>query len=124
MQYSVRKAKDAYGELKDTLDTIMSRYDFIPITPGSDMESFVEVPDGKIFYMTLLEVQNASSGDIEIHIEDDSGNKRSVTYKVSAGSILPIKYVGSGFTGKLHFVIDTGSYGSVTFRPAGYLGDK
>lgn len=124
MQYSIRKAKDAFGELKDSLDAIMARYAFPPFTPGSELDSVINIPDGKVFYMTVIEVENTSGSDIKFHIEDDSQNKLSSTYTVASGPTTPINYIGQGMTGKIHFIIESGSYGSVTFRPAGYMGSK
>lgn len=121
MQYSIKKLKDVHGVLKDELDSVRARYAFPPFTPDSTSDDYVTVPDGKVFYMTQIEVSNSDTADHTFHIEDDAGNVRSMEYKVTAGASITIPYWDTGFTGKIHFVSDSGGYTKLTYRPAGYM---
>ena len=125
MEYKIKKLRDANGNLRDEIDPIRGRYSFSPITPTGPSDNFIEIPEGKVFYMDMIEVYNADTSSTGTHtftVQDDDGNSISVKYVVPPGENKQIHFYHQGLTGKIHFVPDTP--GKLVFKPSGYLDSK
>lgn len=120
MNYFVKKLRDAFGNLHVEVDKVRAIYAFKPFTPTSTADNFVTVPDGRIFYMTQIEVNNAdASNAYTFHVESNDGSIISIEYKVSAGEQKIISFYYSGLSGKIYFV--PSAYSELEFKPIGYL---
>jgi len=122
MDYTVKKLRTLYGNLKIEIDPIRGRIAFLPFTPSGPTDNYITIPDGKVFYMDVIEVYNTDTAASHTFVvQDDAGNDLSLTYTVPAGEYIKIEFYHGALSGKIHFVPDT--YNTLRFKPSGYLDD-